>query len=46
MYEEVINDDGVLFIKYTTDSGQTWWIPTNSKENRMYQEYLLWKSQQ
>lgn len=44
MYEEVINDVGLPVIKYTTESGQVWWIPVDER-NAMYQEYLVWLSQ-
>lgn len=44
MYEEVTDEDGLTTIKHTTENGEIWWIPVN-KENRMYQEYLAWKSE-
>jgi hypothetical protein len=43
MYEEITNEDGLTTIKYTTEDGEIWWIPVN-ESNRMYQEYLNWKT--
>lgn len=44
MYEEIVNEDGSLSVKHTTTDGEVWWIPVN-ESNRMYQEYLAWKSE-
>ena len=39
IYEEVINDSGVTFIKRTDADGAEWWIPTDPA-NSDYQAYL------
>lgn len=44
MYEEIVNEDGSVVIKYTTEDGELWWIPVNDS-NRMYQKYLIWKQE-
>lgn len=44
MYEEITDEKGLTLIKQTTEDGQVWWIPAN-ESNRMYQEYLAWKSE-
>ena len=44
MYEEVIIEDGSLYIK-KTDGDSISWIPAD-ESNSMYQEYLFYKSQQ
>lgn len=46
MYREVIDEvNGGMTIEYTNEDGKVWSIPVN-EENRMYQEYLLWKEEQ
>ena len=45
MYEEIIDEKtGGILIKYTEESGKVWSIPVDL-DNRMYQEYLAWKSE-
>lgn len=45
MYEEIIDEEtGGMIVQYTDDSGKVWSIPVN-ESNRMYQQYLVWKSE-
>lgn len=45
MYEEIIDEGtGGMIVRYTDESGKVWSIPAN-ESNRMYQEYLAWKSE-
>lgn len=44
MYEEIIDEEtGGMIVLYTDESGREWSIPAN-ESNRMYQDYLVWKS--
>lgn len=44
MYEEIIDEEtGGMTIRYIEDGGKVWSIPANP-DNRMYQEYLTWKT--
>ena len=45
MYEEIVDEEtGVMTVLYTEGSGKVWSIPAN-ESNSMYQEYLVWKSE-
>lgn len=43
MYEEIIIEDGTLYIK-KTDGDTVSWIPANDS-NVEYQQYLVWKQE-
>jgi len=45
MYEEIVDQNNGMIVRYTDESGKVWSIPAN-ESNRMYQEYLLWKTEQ
>jgi len=44
MYEEIINEDGGMVILHTDATGTQWSIPAD-ENNRMYQQYLIWKQE-
>ena len=44
MYEVVTNELSQVSIKFTTESGDTMWIP-DDEQNPDYLRYLAWKAE-